>query len=745
MPSVTTTAGKPTFKPSWHAIVLLLALFVAFVVGSGPGRSQFWNLGYGTVAVAHLTVAANRSPDHGFLGFHLQYLGSDGERAYQPYNRFPIGGYLLIKAATLPFPDDLAAGVQAARMLALAFFAAALIVAYLSLRRLTASASVALAATLLAFSSFCLLHYADMIATEGSMDLFAVMLTLHGLVVFAEEGRFGQLLAKTCAALLIGWHVFALLLPFVLLGLAAEWWRTPGGIAGRAARLLRGRHAVLGAVALSFGFSVLGLNFGLEYVALAGKPSEGVETPLSAPPSFRDLNQPPNAGAESANRRETKLVELPSFASMLKRLGWNADFNARYADAVAWWPLLRVLFERAGRACIPYFAEDVVRTLFDRPAGGGVQARRGVRNSTTPAAAEGTGKAAESGGILVDAVLLLGMLAALAGALIVAFGRHRVPTAALLASGFCWGLMARGSVPYNPFEGMFLVGVPLVLFSFALTQVRRFSRCLVDACAVGALLVFSLSCWRVGALAVDVDAASDYQTLLADMQAIRDRVAEDEAVIAYGDSGETRFLLAGRVLLSPVNGRQRQRADFVLSPQRIADAGLLTPTNRHVFLYRRAAYDQRYGTLGDPAARGGRGWNVHLLDERLIFAAGEPCAPRRRFAGEPRFFVEAFPAHRRSQPVYFGGIAKASRLEFRFGDAGFEVAGRCIAEVVLPAYEVARLRVGQFVPRNGVTANGETRPLPQGDVWSKELILKPGRPSRLAPAEGKEPMAQTQS
>ncbi len=725
-------ADHRTLKPSWHSIALILALAAAFVVGSGPGRSHFWNLDYGTVSVAHLTVAANRSPEHGFLGFHLQYLSSAGERAYQPYNRFPIGGYLLIKAVMLPFPDDIGAQVQAARMLALAFFAVALVVAYRSLKRLTASASVALAATLCAFSSFWMLHYADMVATEGSMDLFAVLLTFHALVVFAQEGRFAQLLAKTCAALLIGWHALALLLPFILLGLVAECWRTPGGIGRRAARLLRSRHVVLGAVALSFGLSVLALNFGLEAAALAGEPwaREGAETPLSAPPSFGDLRQPPDASADDA-----KLVELPSFASMLKRLGWNAEFNARHADAVAWVPLLRVLLERAGRACVPYFAEHVARGLFDQRAGG-VQARRGAWNSSPSAPpSEGSAKPTDAGGgWLAGAVLLLGALACAAAAVLVAVARHRVLTAALLASGFCWGLMARGSVPYNPFEGMFLVGLPLFLFSFVLMQAQRFSKRVVDGCAVGALLIFSLSCWRIGELGPDVDAASDFRTLLADMQAVRDLVAEGEAVIAYGDSGEARYMLSGRMLLSPLNGRQRQRADFVLSRRRIPDAGLLTPDNRHVFLYRRSAYDRRYATLADPAVEGGRGWNVHLVDRRWIFASGEPCAARQGFAQAPPFFVEAFPARQRRKAVYFGGVAKASRIEFRFADAGFEVAGRCIAEVVPPPYEVARIRIGQFGP-GGAASNGK-RPFAQADLWSEELRLEQGASALEGKREG---------
>ena len=46
-----------------------------------------------------------------------------------------------------------------------------------------------------------------MINPETVMDLFGVMLTFHGMVVFVQEDRFRQLLGKVCAALLLGWHV----------------------------------------------------------------------------------------------------------------------------------------------------------------------------------------------------------------------------------------------------------------------------------------------------------------------------------------------------------------------------------------------------------------------------------------------------------------------------------------------------------------------------------------------------------
>ena len=236
------------------AFVLLLVLGATFL--SGPDRRWFYLTQvsvesprlptlaqdipeHDTITRNNLKVAINLALDHNFLGFFSLTLTEDGERIYKPYNRFPVGGHILIKLVTLPFSDDLAAALRAARLLMWAFFAGDMMLAYLSLSRLTASRRAALGATLLAFASQPVLLYRDMVAVEGIIDLFGMLLVFHGIAVFSAPlvgGRarpgpapagagFGSLLAKTCGALLLGWHVYALLLPFVMLGLASAFFR----------------------------------------------------------------------------------------------------------------------------------------------------------------------------------------------------------------------------------------------------------------------------------------------------------------------------------------------------------------------------------------------------------------------------------------------------------------------------------------------------------------------------------------
>ena len=176
---------------------LLLALSTVFVFGHDL-RSHIERSHTHSIPTHHrMAIAANLSLDHNFLQFYLQTLEADGTVSYEPYNRFPIGGHGLIALAILPFGDDLASQLYAARTLMLLCFVATALLAYLCLCRLTHHPWIAATATLLAFSSFYCLFYSDMVHNEAGIDLLGVMLTFHGMVIFLCEGRFRQLLVKT--------------------------------------------------------------------------------------------------------------------------------------------------------------------------------------------------------------------------------------------------------------------------------------------------------------------------------------------------------------------------------------------------------------------------------------------------------------------------------------------------------------------------------------------------------------------
>ena len=646
--------------------LLLVALSTVFV---GYDRGTFYRAWeHNAVSSNNLTVAANLSPDHDFLGFRGLRLSRDGERSYSAYNRFPIGGYVVVKAVLALFADDLYAQIRAARMLMVAFFAAAAVAAYWSLLRLTANALCALAATLLGFSSFPVLYHSDMIAGEGSIGLFAVMLTFHGMVVFTQDRRFGQLAAKTCAALLLAWHVMGLLAPFIAFGFAGEWLRHRQIPASP--RLWKSRHLLLGAIALALTASVLAINFAREYAVLA---AEGVvlETGDAGPEQGVDLDPAP-------------VMALPSFESMVKRLGWHAQFNERNAEERTWRKLAHTLFERSAAAFVP-------RCLNPMPR---------------------------------HPPWAWGVVAACAAFVASVFSRQRVLFASLAAAGFCWGVLTRGSFVFHEHETMHLVGLPLAFFSLALAQAARLSKHLVGGCAVAAVLLFVVSTFQTNRLRpVASDREAPFRAMLSDFDAIRGiarpgapvlvpYVAGDyDSTVFSGAERSLDYYLAGRPLVRNLRARgQTASADFLLTRERVAnETALLTPRNREMFLYDRAAFHAQYAQLGEPALHGESGWQVHARGTRLIYTTGENCAARQGFTAEPLFFVEIRDAE--GQPATAWRRGKPDPLWFRFHDERFEVAGRCLAELHLPAYadDIHTVKTGQM-------AQG-------APIWSGEFAL----------------------
>ena len=679
------------FRPERLTLwLLLLALSTLFPCSFDKGYFyrpgvDDWN------SSKNLAIAENLSLDHHFRLFLGLRPGPGDAPVYEMYSRFPVGGYALIKLAILPFGNDLSARILAARMLMLLLFSAAALLAFHSLARITSHRWTALAATLLAFSSYYMLFYGDAVSNEMSVDLFAVMLVFHGMVVFVQEGRFRQLLARTCVALLLGWRVYAFLLPFLILGLASEAvraWKDGTApwprVRSTGAAVLRSRYMALGVFALLFGAAVLGFNFANEYAAFGG---------------------------------ETRVTELPSVQSMLRRIGLEEDLED---PSLEWWlRFLREQFHRVRVASVPFVLTDW---------GAGL---RGWFPSV-PFSASGL-----SGPELWVYLLLLLMVVAASAAVVrlarrLLAWRRRMLLATLALSGFFWALPMRHNTAYprHDHEALFYVGVPLVFSSLLLLYVhKRWGHRPVVGLAVAALLAFVVSVFQMDRRwRLDAQAAELQQDILAEFETIRETTRGKVVLILGSVEPEWswqaihpyyvwRYYLAGSVLSQPLhtdNARKHypagsvlahfpdmeaaaRAADFLVTRDRVESDALLTPGNEQVFLYDSAGMDdlvelyratyQRV-VSGEPAARSH--FDVYLGD-RALFHVREPCV--REDVGY-RVFVEVV----QEDPKDLPGRRRRygfEKLYIPFQSSGVLLEGKCMAVLPLPDYPISRIRTGQ--------------------------------------------------
>ena len=694
-------------------VLLFLALATVFLFGGSranpaaepPGSHHHWKL-----TRDHMMSALNMSPEHGFLGFHHLTPTGDGDLAYMPYNRFPVLGYALIKLATLPFPNDFAARLSAARTLMLVLFAAAATLAYLALCRLTGNRWTALGATLLAFSSYYALYYKDMVATEGVVDLFGTMLVLHGMAVLATEGRFGQLLAKTCAALLLGWHVYALLLPFVLLGLvAALRYRDWEGVR---------RHLTLGAVALAFGVAVLAANFTQEYLAFDGEVAAtqlpSVESMLMRTGLAGLQGQGGEGGTQASTGRAAPSEHLAAWpvvaARQLKRIAWSMPY------AVG-------CFFGAGRPVADLAEMRAIVVL---------------------------------AGVVVSALVVAAVCVLLLSPAV----RHRVPLAALALTGPCWAF-AMSNQSYAPHEGLFDVGVPLVFFALALPRLDRLLRGRVGfsvLAGVASAPTFALSSFLMARTVAATPEEIMYQRAwAADVDTIREQVEEGKTIVASeridGCSPDRRinwrYYFTGYAV---ARFSDRRLADFSVNEQRIAGVRTLTPDNQFMFLYDRGSHDaalRRYERHAKQAAPvlDFPDYDIYLVERsagRELLYFRDQC-PNHQVAdhlhaqhilmGGGRVFVHVWPADANDLSAARRPFGFDALVDFQQRLPGWRKDGRCYAVCGLPDYRIAKIRAGSLAADRtiaGVAWEGSFSVEPTGGVAEQEgLFHARGRPLAL--------------
>ena len=659
--------------------LLLLALASVFILGDDQ-RGYFYRSGaHGEMSSKNMVIVENLSIEHNFALFRRQVLDADGEPTYWLYSRFPIGSYALIKLTTLPFGDSLSAKIYAARMLMLLFFVAAALMAYLALRRLASSRWIALTATLLAFSSPFFLYYGDVISSEAIVDIFAVLLVFHGMAVFEQEGCFRQLAVKTCAALFLGWHAYALLLPFIAFGLMRELVRARSAVSTppvlcslkRAAlSLLRSRYLALGVVALAFGISMLTLNFTSEYLAL---------------------------------NREAPLTELPSFKSMLIRTGVDTPFAEKYGYHLAWPGFLERQFHRVGAMLLPY--------------------------AFSPTFVEHDHRSA-----MLRLFVILGIAVSVASLIGLLFVRcYTMLWASLAFSGFCWALPMRHTTasPFHHFEALFYIGVTLTLFSTILLWLHSLAgERLVAALSVVALLIFAFSALRMSQLNnfnQTAELAELREAAISDIEVIRNTTdgkailinsmpefLNSTEVIYYYFSGSP--ILYGSEVVSP-----EKSPDFIVTRARADGLASLTPQNRGLFLYEWNDYHRHITeTIEKPGEALIRSdFDVYLNGNSLIYvkdtcSADDASAP---------FFLAAYPVNETDLPD--GPRQRGfQNLDFGFQKNGIRQSGddRCIAITPLPDYDIARIHTGQYIQG----ADGSDQRLWRGEIFPSNPLINAG-------------------
>ena len=637
-------------------VLLLLALSTVFLFGHD--RGHFYRYGHHEwLTSQHLALAANLSSEHNFLMFISRTLSVDGEPLYETYARWPIGLPVLGKLAMLPFWDDLSARIYAVRIVMLLLFSGSALLAYGSLVRLIADRWIALTATLVPFSSSYSLYYNDIFAPDVGAGLFGLLLTFQGMVVYAQEGRFRQLLVKACVALLLCWNVYGLLLPFIALGLIGELVKTRHDVSASSRTrqqiklygesLLTSRYLTLGVASLFFGLSLLSFNVASVYFAFDG---------------------------------EIALTELPLIESLIYRFGASPELDATLSKHLAYPNFLKAEFYRISQMLLPF-----ILSPYD-----------------------------EMGQVIYTKNFLVFFGASVVGLCIIGIiistdSTDRLLLVSFVISGFCWTLPLRRYAAFHDFTSLFYIGIPLTSICLMMLYIKKLSNPqLVSTFAVAALCSFILSSAKMAGVGHDRNPARVEAEMLKDFETIRNVVDEGMVFIPSdlvpseyaGAPMAAQYFLSGvtmesrRPLFMPKQIRERLQgrrspADYLILRQREESSALLTPDNRHFFLYDRWLLDDLFDSKmsSNPIIVGD--YEVYLSGDTLTYVS-DACTN-----SDTPFFLHIIPSDVADLPENRKRHG-FENWDFHFVDHAPEGEPRCITTRKLPKYDIAAIRTGQY-------------------------------------------------
>ncbi len=579
----------------------------------------------------------------------------------------------LLAAVLRSFGDDLGAQVAAARTLMAALFCGAALLAYLSLCRVLAfrrparRASdrwIALAATLLGFGSVAAAG-ADTVTASGAPGVFGVFLVFHGMAVFLGEGKYGQLLGKSAAALLPGFGAAALLVPFVLLGLAGEW---------RRRRRERGE-----------GENGVGKRSGKR----SGREAEPFLRPFPAVTVRGPIGSPYLALGALCAVFAAALAAAGGVGGPTGLVEGSAGGAATIGETVA------EGLRRVGRGFLP------------------AAALPGEWSAGEGATGEGSGWAGAAAGALLAA-------AGLAGAALV----RSFPLLVLALSGLGSALwFGRGAPPEVAALGA--LGLPLAAWTAGFAALRgRWIYAAAGAAVAVWAVSFGAASFGGGSFAGRPGAgpggdrnpaggAGAPETPVA--RAANERLREDfgriRRVLRRREErtvflpplevgGQTlagaraRFFLPEAVLTD--DPARRRFAEFTVETEPGPARGLLTPRNETVFLHHRAARDGELDALIEAAGapRVSSEFDVHLGGGRLLFAKDD-CRPEHL---EGTFIVHLVPEDPDDLPPHRKPYG-FENLSFLFHHRAWETGARCVAGLRFPDYPIRSAAVGRSFRR----------------------------------------------
>ncbi len=188
----------------WRQLVppLAFTIITLIVLLAQSGGIGFWDKHHGWSSSHGLAIMSRSTLENGFVGHARTHISGDGFIGYIYFDRYPVFFSALI-GTLINLTDDLPTKVVLARQVMQLIFLATMLFAFLIIRRMLPNPYLALSVVLLAFSSYDLLYYRDMIHFDQPA-LLGMLILLYAITVYKLDSRSRWLIPTTLVAVGLG-------------------------------------------------------------------------------------------------------------------------------------------------------------------------------------------------------------------------------------------------------------------------------------------------------------------------------------------------------------------------------------------------------------------------------------------------------------------------------------------------------------------------------------------------------------
>lgn len=254
-------------------IFIILAGIFIFLSEKPDGGAIEGSISDGTSAHGLVLSKNIINSDHPLFMYSTKEF-KNGKIEYEGYNRFPFFSFLLTGLLISPFEENINLQIYFARQLMNLFFFISMFFAFKVVNELTKNKYLAVTVSLLAFSSYYLLSYHNMIFNDIP-SLLGCMVLFYGILKAQREKlTISKIIFYSIFPICLGWQPYAVLITWLLIETIEVIFKEKNTIKEKIIKSLKSPACIITALAIIWGTTILIFQLWNEWRIVGGTFTE---------------------------------------------------------------------------------------------------------------------------------------------------------------------------------------------------------------------------------------------------------------------------------------------------------------------------------------------------------------------------------------------------------------------------------------------------------------------------------------